>query len=140
MTNREAALKRWESPAYRAKQIFAQTGKTRSPETVENNRVAHVGLQCMEKNPAWKGGRRRTTDMGYIQTRVGGKYRYEHALVAEKALGRPLKRGEVVHHINCDPADNRNTNLLICTNGYHRWLHEKMARAYAQEHLGGANA
>src|SRR3990167_11090654 len=31
----------------------------------------------------------------------------EHRLVMEKKLKRFLKHGEVVHHINCDPSDNR---------------------------------
>lgn len=59
----------------------------------------------------------------------------EHVVIAEQALGRPLKRGEVVHHINCDPLDNRPRNLLICTRGYHAWLHGEMSRRWAREHF-----
>lgn len=52
----------------------------------------------------------------------------EHVLVAERALGRFLKDNEVVHHINEIKTDNQNSNLLICTGTYHRWLHGQMRR------------
>ena len=35
---------------------------------------------------------------------------------------------EVVHHINGNPSDNRNENLLVCSASYHHWLHEEMKR------------
>lgn len=39
--------------------------------------------------------------------------RHEHRVVAEEILGRPLIRGEVVHHIDGNKRNNRPENLMI---------------------------
>ena len=53
---------------------------------------------------------------------VGG-YVYEHRVIAERTLGRFLERGERVHHINEDRADNRPENLEVLTHREHFLLH-----------------
>lgn len=68
----------------------------------------------------------------YPVVMVNGKTRRVHTLIAEQTLGRPLKKNEVVHHINMDKRDNRRCNLLICDKAYHRSLHHAMELAYAR--------
>ena len=69
-----------------------------------------------------------------IENRIRGSRR-GYREVAAKTLGRRLKPTEVVHHINGDRRDNRNCNLLICTDDYHRWLHWRMSLAFQSKLL-----
>lgn len=49
-----------------------------------------------------------------------------HRYVAARKLGRPLKAGEVVHHINRDKSDNRRCNLFVfASQGQHYKTHIK---------------
>ena len=58
----------------------------------------------------------------------GRRYIQEHTHVAERALGKRLPKGAVVHHINDNGLDNRPENLVICPGGgYHRMLHLRSA-------------
>jgi hypothetical protein len=56
----------------------------------------------------------------------GGHRRYEHRLIAGRTLGRPLKRNEVVHHIDGNPSNNAHSNLIITTPSYHAYLHVRI--------------
>lgn len=50
-----------------------------------------------------------------------------HILIAEKAIGKYLPTKAVVHHIDENGYNNKNTNLVICENqAYHKLLHIRM--------------
>jgi hypothetical protein len=71
-----------------------------------------------ENHPRWKGGKR-INYHGYVviyspeHPRAYRNEMLEHIVVAEKKLGRYLKKGECVHHINRIKHDNSPENLIV---------------------------
>ena len=51
--------------------------------------------------------------------------RHEHRVVAERMLGRPLRRGEIVHHRDGNKRNNAEENLQVMTQNVHAVLHFK---------------
>ena len=76
-------------------------------------------------NHFYKGGGRKRTERGYIKVYIGGKWRYEHRVVMEQMLGRPLLPYEEPHHKNLKKDDNRPENLELKTHSRHLSLHKK---------------
>ena len=70
---------------------------------------------------------------GYVMIKINGKLVYEHRYLAEKALGKPLPEGAIVHHM-FEPDDNIGPfKLVICPNQeYHTLLHRNMGHANNQ--------
>lgn len=83
------------SPQCLMKTLNSELNPTRmNPDTRKKLRKAHLG----------KGE-------GKSYPKVYG--RHEHRINAEKLIGRPLREGEVVHHIDRDKRNNRLDNLMV---------------------------
>lgn len=63
--------------------------------------------------------------MIYLTTRVNGKKTTKHRAIMEKAIGRKLKKDEIVHHINGNKLDNRLENLAIVSPQEHAKIHNQ---------------
>ena len=115
-------------PYYPRKKPFHQTA-----EVKEKLRLFHIGMKYSdetnkkkgsprEKNPNWKGGEF-TSKKGYVyilmpnHPNVNTTLYYKRAnLVMEKIIGRHLKKGEIVHHINGITGDDSPENLMLFPN------------------------
>ena len=74
----------------------------------------------MSRNPA-PVGTRTIIGRGYAYLKLGTDHpdanstgwQYEHRIVMAQKLGRPLRKGESVRHVNGDYADNTPDNLEL---------------------------
>lgn len=95
-----------------------------------------------ENNPHWNGGittdgrgrvlllnrnHHRATHEGYV---------FEHILIAEQVLGKPIGKEHEIHHVDEIPAHNNNNNLVVCENhAYHLFLHRRARALKACGHV-----
>lgn len=112
----------------KCKKIFEKP-KWRIRETEKKGSIYHFcSTNCYKEyrkgnnHPLYKGGRWITSD-GYIRI-IKSKHPeadksgciLEHRYLVEKKIGRYLKYGEVVHHIDGDRQNNNIDNLMLFNN------------------------
>ena len=87
------------------------------------HRAAHLSKLNRERNPLC-----RVAPRGKVNSKKARS-------MAECYIGRPLQKGEIVHHMNGKASDNSPQNLLVMTDKQHRQLH----MALAMEQLEGGD-
>ena len=100
------------------------------------------------RNPNWRGGRSIASN-GYVLVRVGKEhpladvrgYAYEHRVVAEQIIGRPLRKGEQVHHRDGDRTNNDPENLEVMESVAHHAVEHRgpSKRSQARRRPGEPN-
>jgi len=87
------------------------------------SRCRSVYMKAYKAEPP--GTRRRIGKRGYPRKSTNGEMVLAHRLRAERALGRPLPPGAVVHH--ADGSRSPDAPLVICQDqAYHLLLHRRM--------------
>lgn len=84
-----------------------------------------IEIDMPSKLPLGQGSPRKD---GYKRfTAEDGTRMLEHVYVAEKALGRKLPKGAIVHHVDENRGNNINTNLVVCPDqAYHKLIHRRL--------------
>lgn len=93
--------------------------------------------QTAENHFRWKGGKINRggyafSTKGNMGTRMKGRYKADHVEVMENYIGRPLVKGEYIHHIDGQKTNNNINNLYLTNSVEHSTLHGQLGRL-AQE-------
>lgn len=128
----------WKDPVYRQQMSDAHKGHKKPKNAFsfskgDENEAKRPAVRKKisksrlgDKNPNWKGGISKRGKYVFLRIKpytVISQHRY----VIEQLLGRKLKKGEMIHHIDGDGQNNKKDNLLLCQNrSKHRKIHMQM--------------
>ena len=82
-------------------------------------------MQMVKNNTRPIGFKRIKKCNGRVEIKTENGFVFEHVAIMESILGRKLKKGEVVHHIDHDKTNNDPNNLMVMTNAEHTAFHSK---------------
>ena len=127
--------KRYNNGIHWVAKVCQKCGKPFEVKRGEGRNRLYCSRECASSNRSRPcEGKVFYHDAGYRVIRLHGKPHFEHRLVAEKTLGRKLKRSEIVHHNNFNKTDNRPENLTVMSQRCHRALIDYLAKLWVKEH------
>ena len=88
----------------------------------------HNNGKIGELNPRWKGGITKNEGRVLVRDYENPKspWKIRSRYICEKILGKPLLSSNIVHHVDENPLNDSNNNLVLCENrGYHKLLHQR---------------
>lgn len=122
---RQTSTGRKHSKETKRKMSLWQIGRKRPQSYIENRKKSNRARPDFGRYIDKKGYVHIYSPEHPFAPKVKVPYMFEHRLVMEKHIGRFLKKGEIVHHINKIPNDNRIENLLLCNNiSEHTIIHQ----------------
>lgn len=101
--------------------------------------------RSLERKPIGSTRHQKCGKKTYILVKVNssGLWKYQHRIVMQNYIGRPLFEKEIVHHKNGNTFDNRIENLEIVDNYTHNKIHNTpevmQERAEKNKHLWSLN-
>lgn len=126
---------------YRIKKRLAQLGILRSSaETRDARRTRRLRETGLEYGVDANGYPLVKIPLGHVtgSSIANGKLIRLHTLEMEKHIGRPVRRGEVIHHIDFNRANHSISNLHLCASPReHALIHGSLEDVCAQLFRGG---
>ena len=88
-----------------------------------NNKKSQESYKKGKEHPSWKGG----SDC---------YYRKEARKIMEKHIGRKLRKGEIVHHLDYNPKNNDIDNLHLFPDAFEHNIYHRMLKSFINNELG----